>query len=704
MKKILYLTTALVMGLVIFANSSWAITAEALDNGHLTANADLFEPPDRPFINLTLTMPQEGNVLALENFAVTEDGRAQVIRDFIPPESSEGAVRPVDIVFVLDDSGSMEPEANQVKANIENFLEELFANSISPRIGLVPFGGNGFPPDGFSPPEGRILNNGNLYHDGESLISDINKMHFKSGIGWEKALSAMQLTVRDIRWRASTQKVLILITDEGCHGEPKNCEGEPTQSELIEELQREGVIVYALTNPEDDEEYEQIALETGGKQFDMIENSSGTIEIEDFRPILEEIGANLSAQYIFQYATDNLAQDGKLRTVELTVNANDDQSNSLQKTFTATYRAYAPLKTTLTPETKRLATTAQNEFSPIEIVAEIDRPGTTNSSVTAFCFYAGSGQVFQSVLMTPLENNLYQAMIPGEAVVRPFVSYYIQARDDLSSRIFTLPSEGSNQPFKISVLPNDPPLITHTPMTLVSTGQDAVISASVADTTNNVKQVTLYYRRVGRVVYESVSMNGNSQTDVQFTATIPGKAITANGLEYYIAAADDLGATTTSGTLDNPIEPTINRGPNITHTPVGSIQEGENLVISAKVVDTQNVVTRITLYYKEPRDSVYQPIAIDYNQSEVDFTATIPGNEVTKRDVQYYIIAEDDLGATGSFRTSNKPIKVSVRSSSSSGGGCALSQNADFDPILLILLILSLGYLVSCRYRNKRVA
>jgi len=274
----------------------------------------------------------------------------------------------------------------------------------------------------------------------------------------------------------------------------------------------------------------------------------------------------------------------------------------------------------------------------------------------------------------------------------------------LSSRIFTLPSEGSNQPFKISVLPNDPPLITHTPMTLVSTGQDAVISASVADTTNNVKQVTLYYRRVGRVVYESVSMNGNSQTDVQFTATIPGKAITANGLEYYIAAADDLGATTTSGTLDNPIEPTINRGPNITHTPVGSIQEGENLVISAKVVDTQNVVTRITLYYKEPRDSVYQPIAIDYNQSEVDFTATIPGNEVTKRDVQYYIIAEDDLGATGSFRTSNKPIKVSVRSSSSSGGGCALSQNADFDPILLILLILSLGYLVSCRYRNKRVA
>jgi hypothetical protein len=38
------------------------------------------------------------------------------------------------------------------------------------------------------------------------------------------------------------------------------------------------------------------------------------------------------------------------------------------------------------------------------------------------------------------------------------------------------------------------------------------------------------------------------------------------------------------------------------------------------------------------------------------------------------------------------------------GGGCALNKNADFDPILLILLVLSIGYLLSRRDKNKRVA
>ncbi len=696
MKK-LFFTTAWMIGLAIFANSSWAITAEALDNGLFTANADLFEPPDRPFVNLRLTMPQEGNVLALENFAVTEDGRSQVIRDFIPPESSGGDVIPVDIVFVHDESGSMKDEADEVKENIQRFLAELRDNNIDFRVSLVPYGG----PDSsstLSKPEGRLINGGNLYRDSASLIAEIENMQFIRKNFRERTFNALQLANNGIHWRKTAQRILILITDEGCDGNPldgtsvPNCEGEPTKSQIIEQLKTDNVIVHSLIDIErnDVEEYKEISETTGGKVFDIFSS---------FTTILNDISVAILANYVLQYATDNLAQDGQLRTVELTVNANDDQGNPLPTTtFDADYIAYAPIQTMLTEETTILATIPHAEEMPIEIVAEIARPGTS-SSITAFCFYAAFGQAFQSVQMTALGNNRYQAFIPANVVGNPFVSYYIQAQDKLNSRIFTLPSEGSNQPFMISVLPNEPPLITHTQVALVSTGQDAVISASVADTTNNVKQVTLYYRQTGRVVYQSISMGGNSQTDIQFTATIPGSAITANGLEYYIAAEDNLGATTTFGTLDNPIEPTINMAPVITHIPVLSIQEGENIVISAKVVDNQNVVTLITLYYKKPGDAVYQPIAIDYNLPEVDFTATIPGNEVTVNNVQYYIVAEDDFGATGRFGTPTQPLKVSVYRSSS-GGGCAINKNADFDPILLILMILSIGYLVYRRYRH----
>jgi hypothetical protein len=35
MKKLFFLTTAWMMGLAIFANSSWAITAEAFDHANL---------------------------------------------------------------------------------------------------------------------------------------------------------------------------------------------------------------------------------------------------------------------------------------------------------------------------------------------------------------------------------------------------------------------------------------------------------------------------------------------------------------------------------------------------------------------------------------------------------------------------------------------------------------------------------------------
>lgn len=38
------------------------------------------------------------------------------------------------------------------------------------------------------------------------------------------------------------------------------------------------------------------------------------------------------------------------------------------------------------------------------------------------------------------------------------------------------------------------------------------------------------------------------------------------------------------------------------------------------------------------------------------------------------------------------------------GGGCTINPHADFDPILLILLSLSIGYLLSRRYKNKHVA
>jgi len=694
MKIKVFFKFAFIAGLATYANSSWAVSSESLSRAGLSANADLF-----PFVNLTFGIPSDGTFLTQSNFAMTEDGRRQTIRDFIPPESAGGDVRIVDIVFVHDDSNSLDNEAAQVKENIQSFLTRLAGSNLDYRIGLVPYGGAG-KSSSFSPSQGRILNNGNLHSDSASLIAEIERMRFDGGI--ERAFEAMQIAIRRINWRPSAQKVLILITDTSCteigsdiYGNPittDNCDGEPTESQLINELRAANATVYALTDPfADGDDFDKIVTQTGGKLFNVT---------DDFSLILNEIGTTLSAQYLLQYQTDNLALDGQSRTVKLTVKASDAQGRALQETFTAYYTPIPPIQTTLTPDTFAVTQTAQNDQSPIRIVVEIARRNVS-ALITAYCFYKSQASVaFNRLAMTHIGNNLYEVFIPAEGVLAPFVNFYIEAEDTQGKT--TLPSvDPAIQPFTISVLPNELPLITHTPITFVQQGQDIVIYATVTDTTNQVNKVTLYYRKTGRVLYQAISQTFN-QIDVQFTATIPGEVVTANGIQYYLSAEDNFGALNTFATADAPHEQTINTSPSITHSSITSIEEGKDIVISAKVVDNHNHVSQVTLYYRKTGEAIYQSISNDFNQSDVDFTATIPGKIVTTTGIQYYLSAADDSEISGTFATQDNPVNVAVwASGDGGGGGCTLgNRKAPFDPLFPLLVMLSLLYL----YRRRLIS
>jgi len=153
--------------------------------------------------------------------------------------------------------------------------------------------------------------------------------------------------------------------------------------------------------------------------------------------------------------------------------------------------------------------------------------------------------------MTHQGNNLYQAVVPASHVVDPFVSFYISATDGTTTK--TLPSvDAAAHAFDISVLPNEPPVIDHISVTPAQVGQEINISAMVTDTTNQVSQVTLYYRKPGQVVYQSISDSFN-QTEVVFSAAIPGDFVTTKGVESYLEAEDDYGASAIGGgTLDEP--------------------------------------------------------------------------------------------------------------------------------------------------------
>src|SRR5271156_753356 len=75
-----------------------------------------------------------GNLRA-DDVQVLEDGKPAKILDF----RGAGQGRPVDIVFVLDITESMQPYIDAVKQNVISFAQDLAANSRDYRLGLVTF-------------------------------------------------------------------------------------------------------------------------------------------------------------------------------------------------------------------------------------------------------------------------------------------------------------------------------------------------------------------------------------------------------------------------------------------------------------------------------------------------------------------------------------------------------------------------------------
>src|SRR5579862_1974570 len=81
---------------------------------------------------------QNGNPvgnLRPDNVKVFEDGKEAKILDF----RGVGQGRPVDIVFVLDVTESMQPYIDAVKQNVISFAHDLATNNRDYRLGLVTF-------------------------------------------------------------------------------------------------------------------------------------------------------------------------------------------------------------------------------------------------------------------------------------------------------------------------------------------------------------------------------------------------------------------------------------------------------------------------------------------------------------------------------------------------------------------------------------
>ena len=109
--------------------------------------------------------------------------------------------RPVDLVFVLDTSGSMSGEIEGVRNSLTEFLGQLEARKIKGRFGLVTFDSNARVEHALTP-------------DVKQIVAAMKPLFVKGGRPEGDSSLAGLSVASELPFQSSARKVVILITDE----------------------------------------------------------------------------------------------------------------------------------------------------------------------------------------------------------------------------------------------------------------------------------------------------------------------------------------------------------------------------------------------------------------------------------------------------------------------------------------------------------
>ncbi len=118
-----------------------------------------------------------------------------------------GAGSQGDIVFVIDESGSMQPYIDTVKANVDSFVQQLADNGVDYQLGLVGFGWN-------DNPNPHVVTQ--LTADKDVFVVGLNTLVAYGGYepGFDAVTLGLSGAMEPAPFRAEAGTCVIMITDE----------------------------------------------------------------------------------------------------------------------------------------------------------------------------------------------------------------------------------------------------------------------------------------------------------------------------------------------------------------------------------------------------------------------------------------------------------------------------------------------------------
>ncbi len=214
--------------------------------------------------------------------------------------SSRNSV-PVDIVFVIDQTGSMRRYVEEVKSNVEEFTHQLAAKGIDYRLGLITF-------------SDVVEQRKNFTANVREFIEWIDGLRVGGGGDTnENALEGVDAATR-LSFRSTAQKILILISDAMFHQKGDHGDGttEWTTETIGDYVLRKNIQLYAVAPPTI-EDYDRIARKTHGQTFAIMQS---------FSSILTGFSNTLTSLYAVRY---RLSETTPPESADIEIRNSEDQ-------------------------------------------------------------------------------------------------------------------------------------------------------------------------------------------------------------------------------------------------------------------------------------------------------------------------------------------------------------------------------------------
>ncbi|MGB8455799.1 MAG: AHH domain-containing protein [Anaerocolumna sp.] len=161
-----------------------------------------------------------------------------------------------DLVFVIDTTGSMGGTINNVKNNIETYVNDLYEQNVDVRLGLVEY--KDIYEDSFNSTRSY-----GFYEDVDSFINAVDSLVPDGGGDLDETAVDALFEARKMEYRAGSNKFIVLLTD----AEYKNgiqSDSSYTMEDEIAALTREGFNVSVVSEIEHQTAYQNLYTNTNG--------------------------------------------------------------------------------------------------------------------------------------------------------------------------------------------------------------------------------------------------------------------------------------------------------------------------------------------------------------------------------------------------------------------------------------------------------